>query len=216
MQVTPEDAAAIEKSTRGQTLCSRWFLLRQYRLTASVFGDICHRTLRRSNSKLCANIYQPRCLTTPAVIHGRTHEADALKAFTAKTGLKVNKAGLFISIDHPYLGATPDGLVGSEHVVEVKCPYAGRNSRIVPGPAFPFLDMKDDKLVLKRTHKYFDQVQGQMALTKRPKAYFVVFTFVDIQIIEVPFDSCFWVGSMLPNLISFYEVHFRKYLAENM
>jgi hypothetical protein len=215
-QITEEEAAAVEKATRSQSGCGQWFQHRQMRLTASVFGDVCHRTVRRDHGKMCANIFFSRQLTTHAVIHGRTHEADALKAFASKTGLRVVKCGLFISIEHPYLAATPDGLVGTTHVIEVKCPFKGRNEKVAPGKAFPFLEYKDGALTVKQTHKYFDQVQGQMAITKRPNAYFIVFTFVDLQIIELQFDECLWSGSMLPKLQCFYENHFRRYVSSHL
>ena len=41
--------------------------------------------------------------------------------------------GLFIRSDY-YLAVTPDGLVGDNAIVEVKCPYTGINSMIEPSP----------------------------------------------------------------------------------
>jgi len=37
-----------------------------------------------------------------------------------------------------------------------------------------------------------EHVQGQMAVTKRARAYFVVFTFIDVQVIELTFNERFW------------------------
>jgi len=46
-------------------------------------------------------------------------------------------------------------------VVEIKCPYAGRNDVIEPSKKFPFLSRSDSgDLILKRTHNYYMQVQG--------------------------------------------------------
>jgi len=63
----------------------------------------------------------------------------------------------------------------------VKYLYSGQNNKIAPGTAFPFLEL----LTLKRNHKYFEQVQGQMAIIKGSRAYFVVFNFDDVQVIEL-------------------------------
>jgi hypothetical protein len=121
-----------------------------------------------------------------------------------------------VYVDEPYLAASPDGLVGSNHVVEVKCPYSGREQKIAPGTCFQFLEDKDGKCSLKRSHKYFDQIQGQMAITGRSMAYFVVFTFVDLAIIEVPFEKDFWEDSMRPKLKAFYEHYYRRYAAKQL
>ena len=184
-QVSAEEARVIERKTQKQSASSTWHEEHQLRLTASSFGDICHRTIRRNNDKLCASLYQPTMLHTPPIIHGKTHETDAIKSFRSITGLNVENCGLFVCLDEPYLAATPDGLVGVSHVLEVKCPYRGRNQKVTVGPAFPFLDTENGELCLKKTHKYFDQVQGQMAITGCKLAYFVVFTFVDTAVIEV-------------------------------
>lgn len=39
-----------------------------------------------------------------------------------------------------YLGASPDGLVSNDSVIEVKCPYTGRHEQIVPGKHLVFLN----------------------------------------------------------------------------
>ena len=81
---------------------------------------------------------------------------------------------LFIHPDYPYLAATPDGLLGEDVVVEVKCPFTGRNEIIEPEPMFSFLETKASGTALKRSHSYFDQVQGQMFIAKRLPCDFVV------------------------------------------
>lgn len=51
-------------------------------------------------------------------------------------GVKVKRAGLFISLTHPYLAASPDGIFQcschptEEVVIEVKCPYSHRDSTL--------------------------------------------------------------------------------------
>ena len=61
---------------------------------------------------------------------GIAHEDVALLAHAAQVGRQVDCRGIFISCDHPFLGASPDGIVfddGNEMgLVEVKCPYKHR------------------------------------------------------------------------------------------
>lgn len=59
--------------------------------------------------------------------------------FEEVTHFKVKKCGLFVFVKYPFLGATPDGLVGNEAIVEVKYPYGGRDVDIKPGKRFTFL-----------------------------------------------------------------------------
>jgi hypothetical protein len=65
---------------------------------------------------------------------------------------------------HPYLGATSDALV-DDSLVEIKCPYKGRNENIKPGPHFDFLQYEvNGNTVLKSSSKYNDQAQGQLCI----------------------------------------------------
>ena len=130
--------------------------------------------------------------------------------------MKVREAGLFVSVSHPFLGASPDGLIGDSHTLEIKCPYRGREEIIQPGPSFPFLQKMDDAISLKQSSKYFDQIQGQMAITGCHKAYLAVFTFVDFIVMEVPFDEEYWKTAMLPKLSAFYYASYRKHVAAKL
>ena len=55
-----------------------------------------------------------------------------------------------------------------------------------------------------------------MAIIKRKKAYFVVFTFADIKVTEELLDEEFWKVSMLSKLTSFYNKYFIKYVASHL
>ena len=68
------------------------------------------------------------------------------------------------------LGASPDGLVGEDHVVEVKCPYTHRNQTLdesLKHKTFCLKQVENGKYELKRDHVYWHQVQGQIYLTQK-------------------------------------------------
>lgn len=69
--------------------------------------------------------------------------------------LEVENCGFFTGDIH---GASPDGLVGTDAVLEIKCPKSATFFKLVA-------DNEIDK-------KYFYQMQHQMMLTGRNKAYF--------------------------------------------
>ena len=127
-----------------------WHEERQWRLTSSQFGEISHCTGRRDYRKLCASLLIPQKLCTRPILHDRQCERIALSAFVQQTGLEVLKVGLVIDPSLPFLAASPDGLVGTTHTVEGKCPYKGRQERIRPEPNFPFLNMEGSVLTLKK------------------------------------------------------------------
>ncbi|XP_061174665.1 uncharacterized protein LOC133183774 [Saccostrea echinata] len=212
--VTPEKAETIEKTTKLQTKSKQWFDERKWRLTASRFGDIAKMTCRRDTRKLCSSLYQTNSISTSPIMHGRQYENKAICRFEEISGLKVQRCGLFVSLDYPFLGATPNMLVDNDAIIEVKCPYTGRNEEIKPGKKFPFLvELSDGTVTLKQSHKYYDQVQGQLFLSKRKICHFVVFTFCDILILKVQCNDDYFRFSLLPKLEMFYKKHFIPYVA---
>ena len=54
---------------------------------------------------------------------GTKHEADGVLAYSAHTGNLVQNTGLHVHPDTSWLAGSPDGLIGSEGMLEVKCPY---------------------------------------------------------------------------------------------
>ncbi len=54
---------------------------------------------------------------------GTNHESDGILAYTAHTGNVVNNTGLHVHKHSSWLAGSPDGLIGLEGLLEVKCPY---------------------------------------------------------------------------------------------
>jgi len=119
-------------------------------------------------------------------------------------------------VGHRDLGASPDGLVGQRKLVEVKCPYVGREMKIKPGKQFLFLQEVNGIISLKKTHPYYFQITGQLAITGRKSCFFIVYAFKDLFVEEVHFDETLWKNTVLPRLISFYKNHFKKYVASSL
>ncbi|XP_061190767.1 uncharacterized protein LOC133198798 isoform X1 [Saccostrea echinata] len=215
--VSDRDIARIEHRTRKQNLSKVWHQEREWHLTASRFGDICKATDPCNRLKLCSSIFKPLKLKTPAVLNGQQYEAVARQTFQEKMGFKVKTCGLFIDSENNYLAASPDGIIGENAIVEIKCPYKGRDRKIAADKFFPFLLEDDDGVLhLKQNHNYYMQVQGQLNVCKKEKCFFVVYTFVDIFVEEINVDRVYFCGCMLPKLELFYKKHYRKFLAEKL
>ena len=71
-------------------------------------------------------------------------------------------------------------------------------------------------MIVKKSHKYFLQIQGQMGISRHKKSYFIVYTFEDLFWEIVPFDETFFNDNMVPVLKKFYEAHYRPYIAAQL
>ena len=139
-----------------------------------------------------------------AIKYGREQEAAALKQFEASSvTVTVKPVGLCVMQTKPHLAACPDGLIGEDTVLEIKCPFAARDRPINP-TTVPFLEDTDGVLCLKNKHDYFFQVQGQMFVTGRSLCKFVVFTKVDMKVLLVKADKTFQ-ENMMSKLDKFYS-----------
>lgn len=96
-----------------------------------------------------------------AMRHGTETEAQARASYTFETGRDVQEVGF---VPHPRIamaGASPDGLVGDEGLVEIKCPNTATHIATL--------------LSRKTPTEYMKQMQFQMACTGRAWCDFVSF-----------------------------------------
>lgn len=78
----------------------------------------------------------------------------------------VSENGLYVSLSHGYLAATPDGIshckCHGKAVIEVKCPFSHKDRTLeqaaIIDPNFCLCVDEDGILKLKRSHPYFYQV----------------------------------------------------------
>jgi len=58
----------------------------------------------------------------PYMAHGRFYEPHALTAYENETGALIRPTGFWIHPKYPWLGASPEALIGKDGLVEIKCP----------------------------------------------------------------------------------------------
>ena len=68
---------------------------------------------------------------SPEMEWGTDHEAQAIEMYEQMTGNTVTRAGMLQSEREPLLTVSPDGLVGSDGAVEVKCPNTKTHIRYI-------------------------------------------------------------------------------------
>ena len=173
------DSAVHLSGTELQAECAAWRMERKFRITASIFKDF-HQNPSRSTYNLLWSRSKD-ISSLPSIKWGREKEEDARLAFE-KCFKPVRKCGLYVSKDLPWFGASPDG-VGLEHdfLLEIKCPYIQRTTKPDDFSALNpaqirnhFCEKNDEQVSLKKSHKYYWQVQLQMWVTGIPLTKFVV------------------------------------------
>ena len=148
-----------------------WFQQRLGKVTASKIADIVAKTksgYSTSRANYMAQLVVERLtgvkadsFTNAAMEWGTATEPLARAAYELKNGVMVDEVAM---IDHPTIpmsGASPDGLVGEDGMIEIKCPNTATHlDTLLSGEA--------DK-------RYIYQMQWQMACTGRKWNDFVSF-----------------------------------------
>jgi putative phage-type endonuclease len=140
-----------------------WFAVRTGKVTASRIGDLMAKTKNgwgASRGDYLSQLVRERMLgqceqgfTNAAMQWGTDQEPNARDCYAFETGQAVVEEGF---VPHPTIemaGASPDGLVGDDGMVEIKCPNpATHQATLLGGPI---------------ADKYVKQMQFQMACTGR-------------------------------------------------
>lgn len=148
-----------------------WFEQRRGKVTASRIADLMAKTKSGYSTSRQNYLMQLLCerLTgkveegykSTAMQRGNDLEAEARNWYQLETGESVKEVSF---IDHPeinFAGASPDGLVGAEGLIEIKCPNTATHIE-TPRKKEPI-------------DRYYKQMQWQMAVTGRKWCDFVSF-----------------------------------------
>lgn len=154
-----------------QQRTAEWFAQRLGKVTASKVADVIARTktgYSASRENYLAQLVVERftgqpteSYTNAAMQWGTDQEPFARAAYENATGVLVEECGFVL---HPVIdasGASPDGLVGDDGLIEIKC----------PSTATMIETLLEDKI----PGKYITQMQWQMACTGRAWCDFVCF-----------------------------------------
>ncbi|CAG4940628.1 unnamed protein product [Parnassius apollo] len=179
--VTPDSAKEIEKKTKNQTKTKLWHTERSFRVTASRVGEICKFTAKKDQEKYAQSLICNKKIVSTALEWGKSMETTAIEAYEGKTGKKVERCGLYVSVQYPFIGASPDGLIGDNKILEVKCPYSIKDEMIGSNNYFHL----EHDLQLKETSNYYYQIQTQLLVTGRDCCDLFIWTNVDDKIINV-------------------------------
>lgn len=188
-----------------------WLLERQGCITASRFADVLTTgrskdqpwgktalsyayevvagQLLKENGELMPEVY------STAIGHGVDNEPDAIELYEQQTGQIVDPTGYIPMTD--MIGGSPDGLVGDDGLIEVKCPYSpARHVMTADTGTVP--------------DEYLPQIQGYMMITGRLWCDFVSYDprmpeRSRLCVIRVERDEVY-IGALLDRLTAFTEL----------
>lgn len=112
------------------------------------------------------------------------------------------------------LGATPDGVVGDDLIVEIKCPYSAYRMTVedaVRQKKINFWKYKQStaSYEINTNSAWYFQIQGQLKVTKRKACIFAVWTGPQnkMKVEYVVRRPDFWKNRMEEKLKNFYFKH---------
>lgn len=196
------DIAKIADDTVDQNQSSLWHDERRKRITSSLFGRVFKARTESSLNTIANEIVFKKPIHTIAMSHGCRYESVALQLYIRQSSLDCVKSGLIVHPEFPFLGASPDALVGNEGLLEIKCPYKTRNLAI-KNAHLGYLDTNGN---LKKTHNYFFQIQGLLEITGRGWCDFMIYTHKDFSIERIYRNKDIF-NTLLPKLKAFYYYH---------
>lgn len=145
---------------------SEWFELRKGVPTASRFDKILTPKTRKLSAQidgLIADLIGERFgmipedgienATNRAMRWGSMCEAEARRFYSMEKNVEVTNGGFCLTDDGRF-GTSPDGLIGSEGAIEIKCPQAGTHAGYLLRGEVPA--------------EYLPQTHGHLIVTGRP------------------------------------------------
>ncbi|GBP21564.1 hypothetical protein EVAR_9749_1 [Eumeta japonica] len=208
-----KDRKSIEKQTVLQRDSSEWLELRKLILTASNFGKVIKGKKNYGN---CVKqiLYKKNISFVRSIAHGIEKENIALQQLAKQENIEIKPCGLFIDPEIDFLGASPDGIVGDDTVVEVKCPVAANKKGMraaITENKIQILryNKKTGNTTINKNSDWYFQAQGQLHVCRKKRCIFGIWGGEDqkLEILYINRDEDFWRKCMESKLKKKYLEH---------
>lgn len=143
-----------------------WFALRRGKFTASTFKDLFMAETTQGYKDAIYKVAferltntSPESFTSEYMQRGTELEPEARAWYEFEKKIDVSDGGFFSYND--WIGASPDGLIGDDGLIEIKCPK--------------FSTMMDYLIKKELPKTYYYQVHGQLLVTDRSWCDFVAY-----------------------------------------
>ena len=141
-----------------------WLQDRLGKITSSRFKDAMGTPAKRksyANDLIVERLYgeSKEVYESAAMRWGTANEDAARRQAEIRCGFLVDEIGFIIHPKHPFVGASPDGLIEFDEGIEIKCPYNPINHLLCFTDGMPEI--------------HVPQVQGCMWVTGRERWHFI-------------------------------------------
>ena len=189
LSTTIEEQLSIERLTRSQSKSDTWYKLKSGRISCTTLKLACNTSIGKPcNSLIIGVCYPTRMLFEPAKIkYGKTHESIARRAYANymkeknHTNLKVEETGFIVSLIHPQLGPSPDGIVTCKccesGCLEIKFPFLLKDGT---KSISEFADMKSTCLI-KNENVIIPEILGRWYTQQKNNCFEIIQVFCDCQ-----------------------------------
>jgi putative phage-type endonuclease len=136
-----------------------WFQAKCGRVTGTRFKNLISKDITDSYKDLVTNIVceiitgkMEETYSNALMEYGLETEPEARKEYETITGIEIKQVGFFIPDEdhkyHEWIGISPDGLIESDGMIEIKCPLARTHFEYIEAGKLP--------------SEYRYQIQGQL------------------------------------------------------
>lgn len=149
--------------------------------------------------------------------HQRTQQMRALAVFkTNYTEFPLKDCGIFIDSESCFLGASPFKVYG-DFLLSIKCPLKEFGKSVSEAiESLSFWKKLRREIVVNRKSSWFIELQGQLHITKREKAFLMVWLGeANFKVVEVFKDDNFFDVEMKDKLCYFYNEVMLKELVDS-
>ena len=207
INMSPTQLMAIEQHTKGQSEEQLWHDMRKVRITASTAKKVPVRPTTKPDKFLSGHLH-PTFHGNTATRHGTESEEVARQSLQDQ-GLSIERKGLVLCPGEPLLAASPDGIIDTDTLLEIKSPVVGKDMTFRDALARNSdIDLVNAEYQVSRkgSRGYYMQVQMGMHCTGLGKAMLLLWSSSDNIELVVPFDPVF-VQQQVTRLRDFYFAH---------
>lgn len=228
--INHDGSSFLVPNSTDQSTSEIWNIRRSIAVTASIAKQAAETTSKSVYSNILGThlwgLNKPR---SSAISYGLENEPNARNEYaeqlrSAYKDVVVEETGLWLLIDQPEIGCSPDGIVSYTDsndeihcgLLEIKCPYILRNVKSLDTNVIKQTLSKkqmsrfccyindQNKLKLKQSHGYYYQTQLQMHVLKYDWCDFVLWTKRGIHIERISKDETF-ISTLISKLLYFHH-----------
>ncbi|XP_041842517.1 uncharacterized protein LOC121640735 [Melanotaenia boesemani] len=218
IDLNPTQTQLLTCETQTQSHSQMWHDARMLRLTASTAKKVPKR-LKTDPEKFIREHLYPTFMGNTATRAGQAYEEKAIQMLEERGNL-VERKGLILHPEHPWFGASPDGVLNQKQLVEVKSPQGSLTEFLQRprGDVRPLHDGPMDggqfHLALNGQGGYYQQIQLTMLCTGLESCKLLIWTPSESLELDVPFDKDYAEKEM-HRLQGFYFMHMLPRLVDD-